>query len=132
MEKTCRCGRKFTPKPGPGRPRVRCEQCRPPEKRRDRQPPMSEPVDLPGAEPLGLVESVGRKLRETGRDRTPEGVLALQLARTLAAGGHTASGSAALARELRATLDAATAGARQAADTVDELLKRREQRRRGA
>lgn len=80
---------------------------------------------------VGLVATVETALAKAGRDDTPDGAIALRLAETLADGGHTASGIAALAKELRATVESALKGAETAADGVDELKQRRE-RRRGA
>jgi hypothetical protein len=79
-----------------------------------------------------LVASVEAQLREAGRESSPRGALALVLAETLAAGGHTASGAAALARELQATLDAALAGAPRSGDALDEIGRRRAQKAAGA
>ena len=79
-----------------------------------------------------MVESVKERLQAAGREATPEGAVALHLARMLAEGAHTASGAAALAGRLLATLAAATAGAAVSADGVDDLKDRRERRRRGA
>ncbi|MFI2278258.1 hypothetical protein ACH45F_38460 [Catenuloplanes sp. NPDC020197] len=129
------------PKPGPGRPRRRCEECRPPEKRRADAPPLSPPaptnvhrLPAPSAESVARAGPVGatlERLTNAGRESTPEGEIALTLAAALAEGGHTASGLAALAKELRATLAAALEGAPVEPDLVDELKERRA-RRRGA
>lgn len=132
----CECGAEFTPRPGPGRPRKRCEACGPSRAKQQPGPQPSlaptAPIGVPEAMPRkGLVGSIEDRLEKAQRESTPEGVIALGLAELLAAGGHTASGAASLARELRATLDAALAGAPKAADIVDELQSRRE-RRRGA
>lgn len=127
------CGRKFTPKAGPGRPRRRCYKCRPSEARRATAPALSptesapEPVSVPKT--VGLVAAVTAQLEKVDRLDTPEGAITLSLAETLALGGHTASGVAALARELRAALEAATKGAETGpADVVDELKERRARR----
>lgn len=133
MTRECtKCGRRFTPKPGPGRPRRRCEQCRPPELRRPDQAPLStsENVEIPAE--TGLVATVTAELRAASRENSPEGAIALNLARMLAEGGHTASGAAALARELRATLEAATKDAPKRADSLDELAERRLRKVSGA
>ncbi|WDZ87196.1 hypothetical protein [Micromonospora cathayae] len=90
-------------------------------------PPAGEP---PAAEPrAGLVAVVDQELANAGRVSTAKGAIALRLAETLADGGHTASGIAALAKELRATLDEALKGAEDAGDGIDELKARRERRR---
>jgi hypothetical protein len=144
VERECSCGRRFTPKPGPGRPRRKCEKCSPPEARRSDAPsqsrpakvvdfglvsPVATPTALSG--PRGVVEAAQDALEAAGRAETPLGAIALQLAKTVVEGGHTASGLAALSKELRSALEAALAGAPAAPDLVDELKERRE-RRRGA
>lgn len=147
QQKCTKCGTGFTPKPGPGRPRKRCERCRPPEQRRASQAPLVPPTRLhveparpeqpsrvgepPPPVRSGLVAVVDQELTAARRADTAKGAIALRLAETLADGGHTASGIAALAKELRATLDEALKGAEEAGDSVDELKARRE-RRRGA
>lgn len=138
QQECTKCHRRFAPKPGPGRPRKRCEECRPPEPRRASQAALAEPTRL-HVEPApveqspraGLVAVVEDELTKANRAVTSKGAIALRLAETLADGGHTASGIAALAKELRATLDEALKGAEEAGDEVDELKARRE-RRRGA
>jgi len=135
----CACGRSFTPPPGPGRPRVKCEVCSPPGKRHKTEPrrpaaevhqlPLAAPAAIPG--PRGVVAATQDALEAAGRAETPLGAIALQLARTIVEGGHTASGLAALSKELRNTMEEALAGAPRAADLVDELKERRA-RRRGA
>jgi hypothetical protein len=124
-----KCGAPFQPKPGPGRPRARCHKCSPPEKRRDDQPLLSPAAEVPDAG--SVVDVIREELTAAGRVDTPKGRITLLLASQLAAGGHTASGAAALARQLEASLDAALDGALKSADGVDELKDRRE-RRRGA
>jgi hypothetical protein len=85
------------------------------------------------SEPLAVVAETTRKTLEAAkRANTPLGAIALELARNLADGGHTAAGLAALSKELRATLDAALAGAPIADDEVDELAARRVRKAAGA
>lgn len=140
MERECACGRRFTQKPGPGRPRRKCEVCSPPEARRPAAPALSRPaavVELQFAAPAaipgprGVVAATQDALEAAGRAETPLGAIALQLARTVVEGGHTASGLAALSKELRSALSAALEGAPQAPDLVDELRERRARRRTG-
>lgn len=76
------------------------------------------------------VAATWAKLEEAERLRTPEGMAALALAHRLDNGGRdTGSALAAVARELRASLEAAMAGAKVAPDPLDELRARREAKR---
>ena len=76
------------------------------------------------------VAATWAKLEEAERLHTPEGMAALALAHRLDNGGRdTGSALAAVARELRASLEAAMAGAKVAADPLDELRARREAKR---
>lgn len=80
--------------------------------------------------PVGLVATVQETLVKASRLDTPEGAIALRLAETLDDAGHTASGIAALAKQLHASLDLALKGAEEVGDEVDELKARRDRRRR--
>ena len=68
------------------------------------------------------------ELEEYGRAECTDGAAALFAARMLDAGGHTASGAAALLREVRAAKDAAVRGQAAAGDVVDELRAKRRAR----
>lgn len=72
------------------------------------------------------VESV---LASSGREGTPMAEVAVVLAARIDASVDTGSALASMARELRATLEAATASAAPR-DEVDELRERREARLR--
>jgi len=89
-------------------------------------PVSDDVVDLP----VGLVGSVTAELESARRLASADGQAALTLASAIAGGGQTGSGLAALVRELRATLTAATAGAGVVDDPVDELRARRLARRK--
>ena len=91
----------------------------------------TEPLKQAPAAQRALVAATRKALDDAERVDTPLGAIALELAGILAEGGHTASGVAALSKELRGALSAALDGAPQAPDLVDELKARRE-RRRGA
>ena len=69
-------------------------------------------------------------LESVDRLETPSGAAAMGLAAVLDEGSP--SGTAAVAKEYRAAMDAALAGVAAEADLVDELRARREQRFRGA
>lgn len=106
--------------------------------------PAGSVVDLPGRDEDGqesagevaggVAEAVRVELEAADRLGTSLGQAALGLARRIDRGGlmETGSAYAALVREMRATLAAATAGAAVADDPVDELRRRRERRRAGA
>ena len=133
MERTCECGRVIPPQRGPGKPRKRCTTCAPPRGKAADRPAPAPVVDLTaGKSPALLDESdwpqvvaVRSVLAAAGREHAPAGVLALRLAAMVDEGGHTASGAAALARQLLATMDTALAGAPKAADKLDEIAQRR-------
>lgn len=82
----------------------------------------------------GLVLAVTKELEEADRLETALGQAALALANRLETGVDTGSAVASLTRELRATMEAATAGARAVRSPLeqmrDELAERR--RARGA
>lgn len=78
-----------------------------------------------------LVDVTAAELERVGRLDTPHGQIALSLARRLEGSlADTGSSFAAIAKELRAALDAATAGGEVVGDHVDELRARREARQR--
>lgn len=84
------------------------------------------------ASPGGLAGAVEEELAAAGRLETALGQVTRLLAVRLESGRDTGSGVASLARELRATLDLAVAGARVAdspsAQMRDELAERRGRR----
>lgn len=84
----------------------------------------------PAGEEAGPVEAAAvKQLEEAGRLDTPLGQAALVLARRLdRTTMDTGSAIAGVVKQLEATLAAATAGAKQAEDPVDELRKRRDQK----
>jgi hypothetical protein len=106
-----------------------CESCSPKERRNRRLTPVATlPVQRLAANG-SLVDATNGALAKADRIETAEGALALYLAGQLDAGGHTGSQTAALAREYRAALDAATRGASNASSALDELRTRRAKRR---
>lgn len=83
---------------------------------------------------LGPLEASARtELESFGRAETLAGGVVLALARRIDEAGPTDTGSgfAALAKELRAAMAAALAGAEQEADPIDQVRKQREQKQRG-
>ena len=88
-------------------------------------------LEPPIQAPSGLVSSTSAQLEAAGRLGSPMGQAALVLAARIESGHEHGSAVAALTRELRSTLEAALDGVRPAADAVDELRLRREQRRSG-
>jgi hypothetical protein len=108
-----------------------CEDCSPRD-RRDRA--VQQVTTLPTAQLAStgsLMAATRDQLADAGKTET-DGALALYLAAQLDAGEHTGSQTAALAREYRAAMEMATKGATGQSSALDELRKRREQRRRGA
>jgi len=74
---------------------------------------------------VGLVGSYRAQLEEAERLDTPDGALVIHLATLFESGEHTASGAAALSRELRAAMEVALKGAAKQGDSIDELTARR-------
>lgn len=122
------CGVKFSRPLGSRR--IYCERCSPP-----RKPKLSEVPTLPTAVPTGehrLVVSTRSRLEAVGRLDSPDGVMALELAELIAAGGGTQSGIASLSTAWGKAMDRALAGAKPAEDALDELRRRREAKAAGA
>ena len=94
--------------------------------------PAEKPARVTAEAPMssGSVEAaVVKQLAEVERVDTPMGQAALVLARRLDGGAaDTGSAVAALVKQLEATLEAATAGAKAEDDPVDELRKRRDRK----
>ncbi len=80
--------------------------------------------------PDGLVESTRLTLTAAGREQTPTGFAALELARTITDPATPPGAKATLTKEFRATLAEALKGV-AVASTVDDLRSRRAARRTG-
>lgn len=109
--------------------RIYCFQCSP-----SRVTPY-EPENagnLSPARPGKMVGLTTEKLRNAGREGSPEADVALWLAENMDAGGHNGSQVAALAGKYMEAMKKAMAGAKESADPVDELRARREARVNGA
>jgi hypothetical protein len=128
------------PQSKPGRPRTKCLECSPPRNRPERrQGPVlvlhapedahTAPSAEPASDPVGVTAATLQRLTEAERLATPEGAVALHLARLIDLGDYNAQGAAALAKAHAEALARATAGAKSAPDAIDELLERRAQRR---
>jgi hypothetical protein len=79
--------------------------------------------------PGEVEQATGEALRAVGRLGTPLGRVALVLARRLdAPGGESGSALASVAKQLAATMTAATADVRPAMDPLDELRARRDRK----
>lgn len=90
----------------------------------------STSAELPGPT---ITQATYDSLVECKRETTPLGRVALSLALRLDKGVDSGSAMAALAKELRAALQAATVNAAKKSDPIDELEKQRQKRRsRGA
>lgn len=113
-----------------GSRRVWCEACRPPRVKSDRAapPPPGEPGRILGE----LERTTLEELTARGREATIAGQAALYAARQLDSGGHSGSQTASLLRELRASAEAALAGAPVPDDALDEVGRRRAAKAAGA
>ncbi len=81
-------------------------------------------VEAPGAGPT-LYDVTLDELRSVGRDRTPEGVLALGLSRQIDEGGHSGASYAALSGAWTKARAAAMEGAQPEADVIDDIFSGR-------
>lgn len=146
------CGRPL-PEPGPGggRPRTKCEVCSPSRPRKSSGSARGEP-EQPAVVQVLLPNDAGPgRFGPEPVDGTvvPESVYAATLGQLAAAErAHTAAGATALAlalaldarpvnpgpvaNALLKAMDVALAGAKPAADALDELRKRRERKASGA
>lgn len=105
MIRNCRdCGEDFDLDYRGGRPRERCFTCQPPGLRvvaeASGEPRRRVWRSSPAPEVLEVCE---RSVRQRGAEASIAGALLLLLARSFAAGGHTAGGLVALSRELLRT-----------------------------
>lgn len=95
------------------------------------EPVEDEPAPGPNAGAQAILDATQKALDEAQAASTPEGALSLHLAALMAAGGYTAAGAAALAKALREAM-AEALKARPTSDALDELVKKRRDRLRGA
>jgi hypothetical protein len=77
-----------------------------------------------------VLRSVRAELRALGKEPSPLGAVALTIAARLDGGEDPGSAMAAMAKELRATMVELGRTAAVVADPVDELKRRRDERRR--
>jgi hypothetical protein len=137
MSKVCHtpdCDATIPPQRGSARPRKYCVTCRPPRNRENpRVIPLLDHEEPTGSRPPVSLEDTYRKHLELAeRLETPEGAHVMLLAQLLAAGEHTASGAAALSKELRAAMTVALKDAPTKSDFLDELADRRRSKAAGA
>ncbi len=113
MARQCRgCNGPIPPQKGPGHPREFCEDCRPSPPKASPSPPSPVVSEIrPGAqtENLTLAAASMAKLRAAAVLDAPQGVLVMQLARSIDQGGHSGASLASLSREYGRALDAALA-----------------------
>jgi len=86
-------------------------------------------LDDLGAAPSLLVEAVSRELDEVGRLSSVGGQMAVLLAQRIASRRETGAATAALAKQLSATMTWALGGVAKAADPLDEIRARRDAKR---
>lgn len=127
LERECEgCGVRYVAKTK--RSRFHDERCAErSRKRRKRAGGDVVPIRSSGAV-RSTVEVTQRALEEADRLETPDGVAAMRLAEKLDAGGDTGSAMAALSKEYRSTMAAATANIEEEADIVRDLEQRRGRR----
>lgn len=99
----------------------------PGKKRRTRSRKPPPPADEPS-----VAAATKTDLAAVGRLAGPLGQAAMVLAGRIDAHRDTGSALAAVTKEWRATMSAATAGVKREANPLDELRERREARRRGS
>jgi hypothetical protein len=87
------------------------------------QPPVPEIVPQGG-----LVAATVAKLRDAGQDESPEGLLVVELARQIMAGGHSAAGLASLSGAYLKALGWALRDVRPEADVIDVIFSGRHRR----
>ena len=136
MERACEsCERPFLPK---SRKQRFCSSTCRQRSYEARKSGGSVVVELPVApvdDDPSVLGATLRELRAVGRESSARGRAALAVAARLdlaMSGRDTGSAFAALVREHRAALEAATEGAAAAADPIDELRAARDRRRAGA
>lgn len=122
MRGVCRkCSGPIPAQSGRSRPRVYCATCRPSRKAAaGTGKPVSEIRPGASATASSLVEATERQLRGAGLLDDPVAIVALELARSIAAGGQSGASMASLAREFRAALGSALAEAAPAARADDD------------
>jgi len=123
-----KCGKALPVQTGRGRRRTMCEDCSPRRERQERREPVVAPPRAAGGdvEAATLAELAG-----SGREASPDGVVALRMARLIDDGEYTAQGAAALVKAHSEAMTRAMRNAAGKADVVDELLERRRARRSG-
>jgi hypothetical protein len=102
------------------------DRCR---RRNKGAPPPPKPTREQSLTATGLVDAVRAELDGVGKLDSMLGQQALMLAQALGDPDESASGAAALSRELGAVMAVALRGVRGAADQVDELRRRRDRKR---
>ena len=125
MQRTCQaCGKAFDANP---RAKFCSSSCRSKAHRGTVVPLSATPAPARPAG-SGLLESTRGALAEAGRESSPLGMAALELAMTIASSDTPPSAKAQLTREFRATLSEALAGAGKASSPQqlrDEVAARR-------
>lgn len=130
MRRSCEsCGRQFEAKSQ--RARFCSSTCRGRQHRAGDRATVTEfraRDDDQADEPVTVVAATRRTLVAADRLESPAGAAAMVIAAKLDRGGDTGSAVAALVRELRAAVAEATAGVKMAADPLDEIARKREER----
>lgn len=122
--KNCRqCGAPLPLQSGRGRPRTRCRECAPPQKKPQRIPLSSQVA--PGL----MVDATRAELEAAGVAGSSGGVAALAIAAAIDSGEETGSALAALVKQHGATMRGLVSDVPAEADPIqvlrDELASRR-------
>lgn len=128
MDRTCAaCGEKLD---GDLRRKYCGETCRKRYQRGARAVPEERSEKQQGVGSVAAATLL--ELQESKRLHTALGQTALALAHRIDAGGDTGAGVASLAKQLQATLEAATSDGQVEGDPLDELTRRRGEKQRAA
>lgn len=116
MARKCRCGNEIPEHKGSGRPRTKCPECSPSRNR----PRVAALSSLPPGPEHPIVARTRADLGELAG--TADGLILLQLAEAIAAGGGTASGLVRLSERYAVLKAAVLADAQPEADVITGLF----------
>lgn len=122
MQHAClKCRAPIPPQKGRQQPRKYCVTCRPPRNRGS-----ASVTTLPAREPppvqVSLESATRQRLESVRREADPEGLLVIELARQIEAGGHSGASLASLSNAYSKALAAAMKDAQPDADVIDAIF----------
>lgn len=130
------CGKPLPPIVGQGRPRTKCVTCSPVRKSNAARTPHKArelPAPIVPEVPVGsLLTATRARLEALGLLDDPSGVAAMALAQRVDAGADSGASMAALVRQHAASMADAAGHAAVADDPLDELARRRDEKRGSA